>query len=326
MRIDCVHIKHYKSLSNVTVSMHPNVTVLVGPNGSGKSNFVDALKCMRDIGQDSIKNFSIDERGGISQINEKGNKQDDVTCIVQLAPKEKEGKKEQGSFALGVIQTGSISFSPELLEWTKGWKFPRFSPEQLSRITPTLSARPLAEDLRNWATIFHENKTPFGRVVEAMRVVLPGLIKIDVPAPVTGFLIPQFTLLNATGNEEVFSAAQLSEGTLHIFGLLLTLYQSPAPELIVIEEPEHFVHPGMLALLAECIQEVSEVTQIILTTHSPYLVGLFKPEQIRAVQSIKGKTHIAPIKNSQLAAINKSLMGLEELMSADGLYPELNDE
>jgi predicted ATPase len=82
----------------------------------------------------------------------------------------------------------------------------------------------------------------------------------------------------------------------------------------------------MLALLAECIQEVSEITQIILTTHSPHLVGLFKAENIRAVQSINGKTHIAPIKNSQLAAIQNGWIGLEEFMSAEGLYPELHDD
>jgi predicted ATPase len=96
--------------------------------------------------------------------------------------------------------------------------------------------------------------------------------------------------------------------------------------VIVIEEPEHYVHPAMLALLAECIEEVSELTQIILTTHSPYLVGLFKPEQIRAVLSINGKTHIAPIKDSQMAAIKNGWMRLEEFMSAEGLYPELHDD
>src|SRR4051794_18873009 len=42
-----VHIKNYKSLEDVSVTLGP-VTILIGRSGSGKSNFVEALRWLRD--------------------------------------------------------------------------------------------------------------------------------------------------------------------------------------------------------------------------------------------------------------------------------------
>lgn len=46
--INCIRIQNFKSLIDVTVDLSP-VTVLVGRSGTGKSNFVEAIRCLRDI-------------------------------------------------------------------------------------------------------------------------------------------------------------------------------------------------------------------------------------------------------------------------------------
>ena len=43
-----VHIKGYKSLSNVEVQLSP-LTLLFGPNAAGKSNFLDALQLLSKL-------------------------------------------------------------------------------------------------------------------------------------------------------------------------------------------------------------------------------------------------------------------------------------
>ena len=142
---------------------------------------------------------------------------------------------------------------------------------------------------------------------------------------VGSYLVPKFRFGDATdkASQREFDPPQLSDGTLRIYGLLLSLYQMPAPPLLVIEEPEQTVHPGVLAMLAEAFKEVSDNTQIIITTHSPQLVEHFAPEHIRVATMVNGETKIFPIKNSQRIAVQQGLIGLGEFMAAEGLYPEI---
>lgn len=119
---------------------------------------------------------------------------------------------------------------------------------------------------------------------------------------------------------------QLSDGTLRIYGILLSLYQTPAPPLLVIEEPEQTVHPAVLGMLAEAFKEVSAETQIVITTHSPQLVEHFSPEHIRVTTMHDGLTKISEIKKSQKEAVLKGLISLGEFMAAEGLQPELLNE
>ena len=70
-------------------------------------------------------------------------------------------------------------------------------------------------------------------------------------------------------------------------------------------------------------KEVSENTQIIITTHSPQLIEHFAPENIRVVTMKDGLTNIASIKKSQQEAVRDGLMGLGEFMAAEGLQPEI---
>ena len=43
-----IHIKGYKSLADVAVSLSP-LTLLFGPNAAGKSNFLDALQLLSKL-------------------------------------------------------------------------------------------------------------------------------------------------------------------------------------------------------------------------------------------------------------------------------------
>ncbi len=47
------------------------------------------------------------------------------------------------------------------------------------------------------------------------------------------------------------------------------------PPLIVIEEPEQGLHPTMLPIVAEHAVDASLRTQVVFTTHSPYLLDSF---------------------------------------------------
>ncbi len=64
------------------------------------------------------------------------------------------------------------------------------------------------------------------------------------------------------------SASDISDGTLRYL-FLLTILAHPEPgSLIAIDEPETGLHPAMMRIVAEYAKEMSQRTQVIITTHS----------------------------------------------------------
>lgn len=209
------------------------------------------------------------------------------------------------------------------------FRFSTIFPNTLREPSRPDTDRALKESGQNWASVLKAlKKTAAGRqslerIKETMQVVMPTLQDVAVKS-VGGYLVPQFRVRdNIDANAHDFDPVQLSDGTLRIFGILLALYQTPTPPFLALEEPEQTVHPAILATLAEAFREVSEHTQIFVTSHSPHFVDFFQPEEIRVVSMEKGKTLVSPIRRAQLEAIKERLISLEELMMSEGLQPEI---
>lgn len=217
-----------------------------------------------------------------------------------------------------------------------GWAIERFLGEwRFSSIYPNLLREPslpdkdsvLSEDGRNWASVIKalrrtaRGRSALERVSEALRQVVPTFEEVTV-ASVGSYLVPNFKFALRGSDKVTFDPVQLSDGTLRVFGILLALYQVPPPKLLVIEEPEQTLHPGVLAVLAEAFAEASELTQIVITTHSPHLINYFEPEQVRVVTLDKGLTRVADLKKTQVEAVKQQLMSMQDFMLAEGLQPE----
>jgi predicted ATPase len=84
------------------------------------------------------------------------------------------------------------------------------------------------------------------------------------------------------GSDDPISAIGLSDGTLKFLCLLAILLDpNPAP-LTCIEEPEVGLHPDALQIVADALEDASERTQLIVTTHSEALVDALsdRPEAV----------------------------------------------
>lgn len=185
----------------------------------------------------------------------------------------------------------------------------------------------LKEDCANWASVLKAmshrkaGEPMLERITEYMRHVLPGLEHVSVKL-IGGYLVPRFLVKEtprATAHH--FDPVQLSDGTLRLFAILLTLYQTPHPVFLALEEPELTIHPGLIGLLAEAFNEISERTQLLVTTHSPHMLDYFDPDQIRVVDMKEGETSVSKIRHSQVEAVRQKLMTLSEVMTLDGLRP-----
>ncbi|MFO0952440.1 MAG: AAA family ATPase [Isosphaeraceae bacterium] len=103
---------------------------------------------------------------------------------------------------------------------------------------------------------------------------------------------------------ESIRARQASDGVLLFLGFLALLYSPKAPRILLIEEPERGVYPKRLAEIIGILKRLVEPTpgrvtpQIILTTHSPYLLSFFQPEEV-TLMSRRGDHAIArPLRNA----------------------------
>ena len=78
----------------------------------------------------------------------------------------------------------------------------------------------------------------------------------------------------------------LSEGTVLALGLLTKLHEPARPRLILLDDMDHGLHLSAQARLVETLRELMNrdpELQIVCTTHSPYLLDLFDPVEVRVL-------------------------------------------
>ena len=74
-----------------------------------------------------------------------------------------------------------------------------------------------------------------------------------------------------------------SDGTMKMLAYLTVLYDPEPPRFIGIEEPENFLHPRLLPELAEECRAASENSQLLITSHSPFLLNAMRAEEVRVL-------------------------------------------
>jgi len=92
--------------------------------------------------------------------------------------------------------------------------------------------------------------------------------------------------------EETLTAQYISSGTMRLMALLTLLYEPIQSMSIGIEEPENELPPQLLYLLAEELIKTTETRQLLVATHSPFLVDALQPEQVWILhRGADGYTH-----------------------------------
>jgi predicted ATPase len=84
--------------------------------------------------------------------------------------------------------------------------------------------------------------------------------------------------------DQLFTAHNLSDGTLRMICLITLLLQPNLPGAIIIDEPELGLHPFAIGKLASLLQSASVKSQIIISTQSVTLVSHFNADDIIVVE------------------------------------------
>jgi len=115
------------------------------------------------------------------------------------------------------------------------------------------------------------------KILRTLSRRVPKLEKVNTKIMDDGRLL--LTMKDAPFEEPIL-AKFASDGTLKMLAYLTLLYDPNPPQLVGIEEPENQLHPRLLPELAEECREASALTQVMITTHSPFFLDNLKPKEV----------------------------------------------
>ena len=167
------------------------------------------------------------------------------------------------------------------------------------------------------------------RIVRYLAVVAPGTVGVEPKS-----LGPKLTLeflqrVRGDTNAWRFLAANMSDGTLRAFGVLVALFQgaggsSAAARLVGIEEPESALHPAAAGVLTDVLREASARVQVVATTHSADLLDQdeIPVDSLRVVLSEDGETKIVRLDETGRGILRDGLSTAGELLRLGHLAPD----
>jgi predicted ATPase len=155
-------------------------------------------------------------------------------------------------------------------------------------------------DFIAWAKSTSEGVPVYDALLEEMKELLPHLDTIIVTQAKAG---EQGIAFRFRSHRGFINASELSDGTLHTLGLLCVTHAARKHGLVCIEEPETGFHPGRLRWLFDHLVTLAypkageQPVQVILTSHSPYLVNFFKDmhDAVQIVEHKDGHTRVKPL-------------------------------
>jgi len=291
-RIKRLRVKNLLSLRDVTIDFGEKLTVLVGPNAGGKSNIIKTLETIKRIVGFSpnqkvlLSHLKIDfkefifggdtRREGHIQVEGTINKEDFwyEANLFRKSPVEDYIFWEQESDAASFLgKMGFYSFVPQSIlnevEMEEG--------PILSRDGSNLAGLLAYLKLTNYK-LFHS-------IEEKLMSYVPEIDEI-VLTPRT-IELPKKKVYRICIRERGFkeSFTNISDGTLRLLGFVTAL--SLNHSLVAFEEPENCIHPHLLELLVDMMRKAD--CQVVITTHSPYLLDYVEPEEVVVVWREMGK-------------------------------------
>ncbi|RIV19132.1 chromosome segregation protein SMC [Fibrisoma montanum] len=309
-----VSIQNFKSLKDVTLDLQ-KVNLLIGPNNSGKTNFLKALEYMvkDNTNQEEpeygrlIFNQQKGKEIKIELLYSSDERSDDegVVCIVG------DNATIQKAAKMGQRYSSFLHFNPEQMKAKLGPCI-IYKPDPNKLTQPSIvgtGAEVVNADASNLIAFFDfirdDQPVIFDKIKDDLNKCVPEFTEINFQSiPSNEGLVKlfgpgTFKRLGLTNDRQnvKYWADELSEGTLYFVALLCIINQPNPPKLLLLEEPEKGIHPRRIHEVIQFILRLSEEkdVQVIMTTHSPIVVDMFKdmPESVFIFDKDgEGATHV----------------------------------
>jgi predicted ATPase len=287
--IKSIHFKNFKALRDATLPLGP-FTLIVGPNGSGKST---AMQAFRFVLTSNGQNLSEVITAGLEQ-------ESSARVEVHLTWLE-DGQEfvtgavlsRRSPFAESVDPPGGIGFSAGVLrDFLASFRIFSFDANAIATPVQTNPHPDLGSDGSNLAAVLDalrdSHPERFEELNKEFHRWLPEFDRILFKTPAPG---KKTFLVRTTKGHHQYRPSDLSQGVLFALAFLALAYLPNPPSIVCFEEPDRGLHPRLLIDIRDAMYrlafpenygETRPAVQVIATTHSPYLLDLYKehPEQI----------------------------------------------
>ena len=232
---------------------------------------------------------------------------------------------EPDRFALTIL-SATEEFRP-VFDFLSRMRFYSLVPDRIREIQDPDAGDVLTRDGSNAAAVLREmkrnNRDDYDRVCRLLSKVVPGVSAVEYHS-----LGQKETLKfkQDVGSDWpwTFEALNMSDGTLRALGILLAVYQSSTPAVVVIEEPEATIHPAAMDVLVQILRDGQYRSQVLVTTHSPDVVDnkAISDENIRVVEKQRGRTIVSTMGSLSRESVKQKLYSLGDLMRSGELEPD----
>lgn len=288
--IASVAFRNFKALRSTRLSLSP-FNLLIGPNGSGKTSLIQAILRLRTLAKLPLGETSpeAERRPEGAEITFRFSPPhdgleavlgcvSDVVCdLLQVVPLPAgEGVDDWTGLRARLLSTRSYLFDHYAIASPALLKDGAELASNGGNIAAVLAAR-------------RENHPgEFARMTAEFLRLMPEYDELDLS--VRADQTVELRLRLADGGE-LIAAENLSQGTLYALAMLTLAFDPTPPAIVCIEEVDRGVHPRMLRDIRDTLYRLSYPSetgaqrtpvQVIATTHSPYLLDLFRdhPEEV----------------------------------------------
>jgi predicted ATPase len=294
-----IEIEGFLSIRSATVQLG-RLNVLVGANGAGKSNFVRAFELLGRLADQELGLFVGLNGGASALLNERdarirlavGTSADDYEATLLPAANEElifgsetlHDRTTQRDMGFGGGHRESGLTDQQIAALFRGCRVFHFQDTSqnapVKQFTSTgdnialrNNAGNLAATLLNLRTSSKTKLRAYRRILGAVRQVAP-FFRDFVLQPENDDRVRLRWQQN--GSDAVFSANQMSDGTLRFICLATLLLHPALPELVVLDEPELGLHPFAIVQLADLLRQAATRSQVLFATQSVTLLSQFE--------------------------------------------------
>ncbi|SFB15928.1 Predicted ATPase [Flavobacterium swingsii] len=141
-----------------------------------------------------------------------------------------------------------------------------------------------------------DNKIAWNRIIDTMCNISPYFTKVYSETLRAG---KEYLVFEEIFDGRPIESWEASDGTLRALAILLCLESHDEGSTILIEEPEHGLHPWAVKDLMQHIRGTIEQKniQVILTTHSQQVLECLKPNELLITERDETGTHYNKIKD-----------------------------
>jgi predicted ATPase len=203
----------------------------------------------------------------------------------------------------------------------------------------------LLPDCTNLAAVIHllqGNKSNFNKFNKLINKIFPNIFQIGVfkneryegeNKITVGQVVVWNSKKEVDYNHLSRTLDQVGSGVGQVIALLYVLFNSDEPQVILIDEPQSFLHPDATRKLVEIMSVYGKKHQIIIATHTPTIISACDPSTVTLVkqkgtESTFEQIDINQVNNqmiylSEVGARLSDVFGFDSIIWVEGLTEEI---